>query len=41
MCRCQLVALNYQYVSKEIFFNHGKFIENGQCGYVLKPPMLR
>jgi len=38
---CQLVALNYQHMGKKIFFNHGKFLENGQCGYVLKPPVLR
>jgi hypothetical protein len=24
-----------------MFYNHGKFLENGQCGYVLKPPVLR
>lgn len=37
----QLVALNYQHVGKKMFYNHGKFLENGQCGYVLKPPVLR
>jgi len=38
---CQLVALNYQKPGKPIFRNYGKFLENGQCGYVLKPAALQ
>jgi hypothetical protein len=38
---CQLVALNYQKASVPMYCNLGKFCENGQCGYVLKPPIMR
>ncbi|KAL6045272.1 Phosphoinositide phospholipase C [Balamuthia mandrillaris] len=38
---CGIVALNYQKLSEPMMRNHGKFLENGQCGYVLKPPTLR
>ena len=38
---CQLVALNYQTSGKYLWMNEGKFRDNGGCGYVLKPPMLR
>jgi len=33
----QIVALNYQTASKPMFLNDGKFMDNGGCGYVLKP----
>jgi len=34
---CQMVALNYQSGGIEIWYNQGKFSDNGGCGYVLKP----
>jgi len=34
---CQLVALNFQTADKPVWTNIGKFRENGNCGYVLKP----
>jgi len=37
---CQLVALNYQTPDVPMFLNHGKFLDNGQSGYLLKPPAL-
>lgn len=37
----QLVALNYQTPDLPMRINRGKFRENGQCGYVLKPDFLR
>ncbi|ETV75922.1 hypothetical protein H257_09883 [Aphanomyces astaci] len=36
----QLVALNYQTADLPMHVNHGLFRQNGQCGYVLKPPSL-
>jgi hypothetical protein len=36
----QMVALNYQTSSVPMHLNHGKFRENGGCGYVLKPPYM-
>jgi phosphatidylinositol phospholipase C, delta len=41
-CGCQLVALNWQ--SRRTFewrLNRAFFMDNGRCGYVLKPPYLR
>lgn len=38
---CQLVALNYQTEGDSMFLQGGKFIENGRCGYVLKPHWMR
>ena len=38
---CQMVALNYQTDDKQVFLNSGKFMDNGGCGYVLKPSFLR
>jgi hypothetical protein len=37
---CQLVALNYQTYDKHLRANVAKFIDNGRCGYMLKPPRL-
>ncbi|KAL7676860.1 hypothetical protein ACOME3_003108 [Neoechinorhynchus agilis] len=34
----QLVALNFQTDKLEMSSNHGLFLDNGGCGYVLKPP---
>jgi hypothetical protein len=36
----QLVALNYQTGDDAMFANHGKFLLNGGCGYVLKPEYM-
>ncbi|KAK2110979.1 1-phosphatidylinositol 4,5-bisphosphate phosphodiesterase delta-3 [Saguinus oedipus] len=38
---CQLVALNFQTPGYEMDLNAGRFLVNGQCGYVLKPAYLR
>ena len=38
---CQMVALNYQTPGLEMQLNDGKFLDNGGCGYVLKPLFLR
>lgn len=40
-CGCQLVALNYQTGDKSMQLNHGRFMVNGGCGYVLQPECLR
>jgi hypothetical protein len=36
----QLVALNYQTGDKAMQLNQAKFLQNGSCGYVLKPNIL-
>ncbi|CAG7784840.1 unnamed protein product, partial [Allacma fusca] len=38
---CQLVTLNYQTEDMPNFYNWVLFSENGHCGYVLKPEILR
>ncbi|XP_018494709.1 1-phosphatidylinositol 4,5-bisphosphate phosphodiesterase delta-4 [Galendromus occidentalis] len=38
---CQIVALNYQTPDSSMFYNIAKFAQNGNCGYVLKPRILR
>jgi hypothetical protein len=38
---CQLVALNLQTPGKPTYLNEGKFLDNGSCGWVLKPAILR
>ncbi|XP_015761083.1 PREDICTED: inactive phospholipase C-like protein 1 [Acropora digitifera] len=40
-CGCQMVALNYQTPGVMMNLNTGKFLENGGCGYVLKPAVMR
>jgi len=35
-----MVALNHQTGSEPLWFNHGKFQDNGGCGYILKPEYL-
>lgn len=45
-CWCHLlnivsVALNYQTPGVMMNLNTGKFLENGGCGYVLKPAVMR
>ncbi|ODM92959.1 1-phosphatidylinositol 4,5-bisphosphate phosphodiesterase gamma-1 [Orchesella cincta] len=37
---CQMVALNYQTPDRPMQLNHGKFRQNGSCGYVLKPEFM-
>jgi phosphatidylinositol phospholipase C delta len=37
---CQLVALNFQTPDPPLKLNDGRFRENGNCGYVLKPSAL-
>ncbi|KAM4534396.1 1-phosphatidylinositol 4,5-bisphosphate phosphodiesterase delta-1a isoform 2-T2 [Odontesthes bonariensis] len=38
---CQIVALNFQTPSKEMYLNQGRFLPNGFCGYILKPEYMR
>jgi len=40
-CGCQIVALNYQTGSESMWLNDGRFMDNGRCGYVLKPAYMR
>lgn len=40
LCGAQMVALNFQTPDKELQINHGWFLQNGQCGYVLKPECM-
>ncbi|KAK7574309.1 hypothetical protein V9T40_011500 [Parthenolecanium corni] len=37
---CQMVALNWQTPDKAMQINQGKFMLNGNCGYVLKPDCM-
>ncbi|CAK9022411.1 1-phosphatidylinositol 4 [Durusdinium trenchii] len=37
---CQIVALNYQSFGQEVWLNQGRFLDNGGCGYVLKPEAM-
>jgi len=37
----QIVALNYQTGAEPTFLNDGKFLDNGNSGYVLKPKYMR
>lgn len=34
------VALNFQTPGEQMDLNHGRFLQNGQCGYILKPPFM-
>ncbi|XP_037312080.2 1-phosphatidylinositol 4,5-bisphosphate phosphodiesterase delta-1a isoform X1 [Pungitius pungitius] len=38
---CQIVALNFQTPSKEMHINQGRFLPNGESGYILKPEFQR
>eukprot|EP00127_Corallochytrium_limacisporum_P000492 Clim_evm21s14 gene=Clim_evmTU21s14 len=38
---CQIVALNFQTDDEPMQINRGKFLDNGGCGYVLKPKYMR
>nr|XP_046233650.1 1-phosphatidylinositol 4,5-bisphosphate phosphodiesterase delta-3-A-like [Scatophagus argus] len=37
---CQIVALNFQTPGEQMDLNQGRFLQNGECGYVLKPPFM-
>uniref|UniRef100_A0A3Q3G894 Phosphoinositide phospholipase C n=1 Tax=Kryptolebias marmoratus TaxID=37003 RepID=A0A3Q3G894_KRYMA len=37
---CQIVALNFQTPGEQMDLNQGRFLQNGLCGYVLKPPFM-
>lgn len=37
----QMVALNYQTPDRSIQLNQGRFMRNGNCGYLLQPPTMR
>uniref|UniRef100_A0A8C5HI92 Phosphoinositide phospholipase C n=1 Tax=Gouania willdenowi TaxID=441366 RepID=A0A8C5HI92_GOUWI len=37
---CQIVALNFQTPGEQMDLNQGRFLQNGQCGYVLKPTFM-
>ena len=39
-CGVQMVSLNYQTPDRSMQFNHGKFRQNGSCGYILKPEFM-
>lgn len=38
---CQIVAINLQGHDTAYQINHGRFLQNARCGYVLKPEHLR
>ncbi|XP_029312862.1 1-phosphatidylinositol 4,5-bisphosphate phosphodiesterase delta-3-A-like [Cottoperca gobio] len=38
---CQIVALNFQTPGEQMDLNQGRFLQNSQCGYILKPPFMR
>ncbi|XP_026566531.1 inactive phospholipase C-like protein 2 isoform X1 [Pseudonaja textilis] len=40
-CGCQMVAMNYQTPGLMIDLNAGWFRQNGGCGYVLRPAIMR
>ncbi|KAK6178523.1 hypothetical protein SNE40_013298 [Patella caerulea] len=40
-CGSQILALNYQTPDQPMQINHGRFRQNGGCGYVLQPEMMR
>ncbi|NWH61736.1 PLCZ1 phosphodiesterase, partial [Geococcyx californianus] len=38
---CQMVALNFQTPGVQMELQNGKYLDNGGCGYILKPEFLR
>ncbi|MEE6489983.1 hypothetical protein FKM82_015755 [Ascaphus truei] len=40
-CGCQIVAMNYQTPGPMMDLNIGWFLQNGGCGYVLRPSIMR
>ncbi|XP_064641817.1 1-phosphatidylinositol 4,5-bisphosphate phosphodiesterase gamma-1-like isoform X2 [Lineus longissimus] len=39
-CACQMLALNYQTADKSMHLNHARFMDNGNCGFVLQPDSM-
>lgn len=39
-CGIQMVALNYQTPDRAMQLNEAKFMQNGKCGYVLRPKFM-
>lgn len=39
-CGVQMVSLNYQTKDKPMQLYHAKFMQNGNCGYVLMPKYM-
>ncbi|XP_054720768.1 1-phosphatidylinositol 4,5-bisphosphate phosphodiesterase gamma-1-like [Uloborus diversus] len=39
-CGVQMAALNYQTPDKAMQLNQARFLQNGRCGYVLKPSFM-
>ncbi|KAI0239686.1 1-phosphatidylinositol 4,5-bisphosphate phosphodiesterase delta-1 [Lamellibrachia satsuma] len=39
-CGCQIVAMNQQTPDDDLLIYKGMFVDNGGCGYILKPPFL-
>ncbi|KAK2186346.1 hypothetical protein NP493_205g03061 [Ridgeia piscesae] len=39
-CGCQIVAMNQQTPDDDLLVYKGMFVDNGGCGYILKPPFL-
>uniref|UniRef100_A0A3Q0RME3 Phosphoinositide phospholipase C n=1 Tax=Amphilophus citrinellus TaxID=61819 RepID=A0A3Q0RME3_AMPCI len=37
---CQIVALNFQTPGEQMDLNQGRFLQNGGCGYILKPVFM-
>ncbi|XP_075996626.1 1-phosphatidylinositol 4,5-bisphosphate phosphodiesterase delta-3-A-like [Genypterus blacodes] len=37
---CQIVALNFQTFGEQMDLNQGRFLSNGGCGFILKPPFM-
>jgi len=40
-CGAHMVALNHQTGTEPLWYNHGKYQDNGGCGFILKPEFLR
>ncbi|XP_029461902.1 inactive phospholipase C-like protein 1 [Rhinatrema bivittatum] len=40
-CGCQIVAMNYQTPGPMMDLNIGWFLQNGACGFVLRPSVMR
>jgi len=38
---CHMVALNFQEADRSNMYNRAKFLQNGKCGYVLKPIFMQ
>ncbi|XP_013381403.1 1-phosphatidylinositol 4,5-bisphosphate phosphodiesterase gamma-1 [Lingula anatina] len=41
ICGSQMCALNYQTPDRSMQLNEGKFKQNGKCGYILQPEIMR